>query len=65
MKKKYSLLLLITLLFACVFTTGFTRINTKPKTLYRVYLKGESLGLIESNKSFEEYIDDKQDNILK
>jgi len=63
MNKKYSLLLLITLLFACVFTTGFTSINTKPKTVYRVYLKGESLGLIESKKSFEQYIDMKQNEI--
>ena len=63
MNKKYSLLLLITLLFACVFTTGFTNINKKPKTLYRVYLKGESLGLIKSKKSFEEYIDMKQNEI--
>ena len=63
MNKKYSLLILITLLFACVFTTGFTSINTKPKTVYRVYLKGESLGLINSKKSFEQYIDMKQNEI--
>ena len=63
MNKKYSLLILITLLFACVFTTGFTTINTKPKLVYRVYLKGKSLGLIESKKSFEEYIDKKQNEI--
>ena len=63
MNKKYSLLILITLLFACVFTTGFTSIITKPKTVYRVYLKGESLGLINSKKSFEQYIDMKQNEI--
>ena len=63
MNKKYSLLLLIILLFACVFTTGFTSINTKPKTLYRVYLKGKSLGLIKSKKEFENYIDQKQNEI--
>ena len=63
MNKKYSLLILITLLFACVFTTGFTSINTKPKTVYRIYLKGESLGLINSKKSFEQYIDMKQNEI--
>ena len=65
MNKKYSLLLIITLLFACVFTTGFASFNSKPKTLYRVYLKGQSLGLIESKKDFEEYIDMKQDEIKK
>ena len=31
-------------------TTGFTQISTKPQDLYRVYLKGKSLGLIESKQ---------------
>ena len=31
-------------------TTAFATLNNKPRDVYRVYLKGESLGLIESKK---------------
>ena len=58
MNKKIILVLLIVL-----FTTGFTKNSTKPRDYYRVYLKGESLGLIESKASFEKYIDKKQEEI--
>ena len=37
--------------------------STTPKTVYRVYLKGKSLGLINSKKELEEYIDKKQSEI--
>ena len=46
-------------------TTGFVNISTKPQTVYRVYLKGKSLGIIESKESFEAYIDRKQEEIKK
>lgn len=58
----------ITVVMICIlmiFTTGFTKISTKPQTLYRVYLKGESLGLIKSKKELEKYIDKKQNEIKK
>jgi len=61
--KKYKLLVLITILLTTIFTTGFTNINKNPKTVYRVYLEGKSLGIIESKKSFENYIDKKQNEI--
>ena len=54
---------IILVLLALLFTTGFTKISTKPRDYYRVYLKGESLGLIESKSSFEKYIDKKQEEI--
>ena len=63
MNNKYKLLVLITILLTTIFTTGFANINSNPKTVYRVYLKGESLGVIKSKKSFEEYIDKKQNEI--
>ncbi|MBR3146119.1 MAG: hypothetical protein IKF47_02525, partial [Bacilli bacterium] len=63
MNKKYKLLVLITILLTTIFTTGFTNINKNPKTVYRVYLEGKSLGIIESKKSFENYIDKKQNEI--
>lgn len=37
--------------------------SAKPKTLYRVYLEGESIGLIESKTELENYIDKKQNQI--
>jgi hypothetical protein len=61
--KKNKILVLITILLITIFTTGFTNINKNPKTVYRVYLKGQSLGVIESKKSFENYIDKKQNEI--
>ena len=59
MNKKGIFLLILTL----IFMTGFTKISTKPQDLYRVYLKGKSLGLIESKKELEDFIDQKQNEI--
>lgn len=61
--KKSKLLVLMTILLTTIFATGFTSINSNPKTVYRVYLEGKSLGIIESKKSFESYIDKKQNEI--
>jgi len=63
MSRKLTILCL--LLSVIAITTGFTKISDKPQTLYRVYLKGESLGLIESKRELEEYIDKEQDEIKK
>ena len=65
MNKKIKLIMTIILLFSLVFTTGFTNINNEPHTVYRVYLKGESLGIIKSKKSLENYIDSKQEQIKR
>lgn len=48
-----------------IFSTGFTKFSTKPQDLYRVYLKGKSLGLIKSKKELEEYINKEQKEIKK
>lgn len=56
--------IILTILFISIFiTTGFSRVIQNPKTVYRVYLKGESLGLIESKVELENYIDKKQTEI--
>ena len=55
--KKYKVLTILFILFSFFITTGFTDISTKPQTVYRVYLKGKSLGVIASKDSFENYID--------
>ena len=55
-KNKVILLLIICIMF----TVGFSKLLSTPKTVYRVYLKGESLGLITSKQKLEKYIDKKQ-----
>lgn len=65
MNNKSKLLIILLIITSIFFTTGFVNINTKPKTLYRVYLQGKSLGLISSKKEFEKYIDEKQQEIKK
>ena len=65
MNKKIKLIMTIILLFSLVLTTGFTNINNEPHTVSRVYLKGESLGIIKSKKSLENYIDSKQEQIKR
>ncbi len=60
-------LLLILILIPCIFITqsGFSNISKNPKQVYRVYLKGKSLGLIKSKTELEKYIDDQQEAIKK
>ena len=62
-KKIIGIVLIIITSF--VFLSGFKNISSTPQELYRVYLKGESLGLIKSKEDFENYIDKKQESIKK
>ncbi len=54
-------------LFSGLFVfTGFTQVEkSTPKEVYRVYLQGESIGLIESKEDFENYIDSEQNALKK
>lgn len=63
MSKKFKLTTIILLVISVFFTAGFTLKLTSPKTVYRVYLKGKSLGIIESKQALEDYIDEKQKEI--
>ena len=63
MNKSHKLLVFLVVLLCTIFTTGFKTISKNPQTVYRVYLEGKSLGIIESKKSFEDYIDKKQEEI--
>ena len=65
MNKNYKGFAILLILLSFFFTTGFTSISTKPQTVYRVYLKGKSIGVIESKESFENYIDKKQEEVKK
>ena len=62
MHRKYTFIIFIIII---LFSTGFVKISTKPNTVYRVYLKGESLGLINSKKELQTFIDQTQEEIKK
>ena len=65
MLKNKNWLNIIPIMIILCFTAGFTLKLTTPKTVYRVYLKGQSIGIIESKKALEDYIDKKQEEIKK
>ena len=65
MNKKFKIITIVLILLSIFLTTGFKNMDKNPKTVYRVYLKGESLGLIKSKKSFEKYIDEQNEAIKK
>lgn len=66
MNNKTRKILLISFLIICSFlTTGFSIKEKTPKTVYRVYLEGKSLGIIKSKEELEDYIDKKQNEIKK
>ena len=62
---KKKIIITILLLLLTLTTTGFTKISKVPKKVYKVYLQGKSIGLINSKESFENYIDKKQEEIKK
>ena len=53
------------MLLSIFLTTGFTSFGKTPHNVYRVYLKGKSIGLIESKEDLENYINKKQSEIKK
>lgn len=64
MTSKNILLTILSLIISCFFVfSGFKEIKDIPKEVYRVYLNGESIGLIKSKKELEEYIDNEQERI--
>jgi len=63
MNKKFKIMLVIVLAISFISSTGFSIRKFTPHTVYRVYLKGKSLGLIKSKQQLEEYIDKKQAEI--
>ena len=63
MKRQRKKILVFFLILSIFITSGFTNISKAPQTLYRVYIKGESIGLIKSKVELENYIDKKQEEI--
>ena len=50
--RKLKVILCLILIISFLATTGFSIRKFTPHTVYRVYLKGESLGLIKSKKQY-------------
>ena len=63
MKKIKKLSVLLLLVFLTTLSMGAKSIDTVAKKVYRVYLDGKSLGLIESKKDLEEYINKEQESL--
>ena len=76
MNKKQILISIIVFIISCLIliignnpntiyakVLGFTNNVSNPRQLYRVYLEGKSLGVINSKKELEEYIDTKQQQL--
>lgn len=76
MDKKNILIVIVAFLLSCLIliigsnpnnvyakVLGFNQESNNPRQLYRVYLAGESIGVIESKKELEDYIDQKQQQL--
>ena len=63
MNKKLIIFVIFALLLsASVFFVGYTKAKS-PETVYKVYLDGKTIGLIESKEKLETYIDEQQNEI--
>jgi len=63
MSKKTILFIILALLIsASVFFIGYNKVQN-PKTVYKVYLDGQAIGLIESKEELESYINQEQNEI--
>ena len=60
MKKNLNKIMILLIILSAILTTGTSLVSKTPKKVYRVYLKGESLGIIKSKTALEEYINEKQ-----
>ena len=65
MKKNLKTLMILLIIFCSVLSTGTTLVTKTPQKVYRVYLKGDSLGIIKSKTALEDYINEKQIEIKK
>lgn len=63
MSKRFKRISILVMILSIFVSTGFTKISLQPQTVYRVYLKGKSLGLIKSKEELEDYIDKQQEEI--
>jgi len=65
MKKFKKIIILLFFVIATTVSMGAKSIDTTAKKVYRVYLDGKSLGLINSKEDLEEYINKEQESLKK
>ena len=65
MKRIRNILIIIIFIFATTISMGAKSIDTVAKKVYRVYLDGKSLGLINSKSDLEDYINKEQESLKK
>ena len=65
MKKNLNKIMILLIILSAILTTGTSLVSKTPQKVYRVYLKGESLGIIKSKTALEDYINEKQIEIKK
>ena len=63
MKRLKKICVLLLVVFLTTISMGAKSIDTVAKKVYRVYLDGKSLGLIESKDDLEEYINKEQESL--
>ena len=64
MDKKVILYVTVSIIISALITSLLPKKQTGvPKEVYRVYIKGKSLGLIKSKQALEKYIDKEQNSI--
>ena len=65
MRKLKKTIILAVFVLATTISMGAKSIDTVARKVYRVYLDGKSLGLINSKKDLEEYINKEQESLKK
>ena len=65
MKKNLKKITILLIILCSIITTGTSLVTKTPQKVYRVYLKGDSLGIIKSKTELEDYINEKQIEIKK
>ena len=65
MKKNLKTITILLIILGSIITTGTSLVTKTPQKVYRVYLKGDSLGIIKSKTELEDYINEKQIEIKK
>lgn len=62
----FGIIVLTILVSLCIFIFSFMRnYNREASTVYTVYLDGKTIGNLSSKKSFEEYINEKEEELKK
>lgn len=62
----FGIIVSVFIISFCILLCGFTsEVNSEPTVVYNVYLDGESIGVIPSRNSFEQFINTKEEELKK